>query len=188
MSNPDSIPKAQLQPVAVDFVDRHLARFHRAFAQHRCKYNSNLDRYVRDNSLLSQVRMDSGIDTQLSNVGKPLSPPEIMLSMRFWDRVLPDAMGRLKEHEESKGRHQNYNIRGLGTWDEIYSQLEACRERYLYDQGWTKKVKRQWRTFTENMEPIQAAWNLVPDVDYLTPIRGVVDCIFEVRIAPMIYP
>ncbi|KAI1365429.1 hypothetical protein F5Y08DRAFT_304071 [Xylaria arbuscula] len=178
MSNSE-IPRLQLQPVAVDFIDRRLARLNRVFSQHQCKYNPKLDRYVRNNSIRAHAKMGLGEDTQHMNSVKMLSPPEIILSMRFWDKVLPDAMERLEKYEVPKSRHSNYNIRGLGSWDEIYSQLETCREEYLDDQGWAKKVKRQWRTFSENIEPLQAAWNLVPDVDYLTPIRGIVDCVID---------
>ncbi|KAI0520974.1 hypothetical protein F5B22DRAFT_634829 [Xylaria bambusicola] len=179
MSDPESIPQVHRQPVAVDFVDKSLSRFHHAFAQHCYNYNPKLDRYV-GSSYLSAVKMPTeGSKAHLKAGGIP-SPPEIILSMRFWEKVLPAAMDKLRTYKEPKGRQSTtYNIRDLDSWDEIYSQLETCRVRYLDDQGWSKKVKRGWRKFSENIGPVQASWNLVPDIDYLTPIRGVVDCVFD---------
>ncbi|KAI0427785.1 hypothetical protein F5Y09DRAFT_350194 [Xylaria sp. FL1042] len=175
-----TLPRFYLQPVAVDFVDKRLPRLHPAFAQHRYKYNSKLDRYIC-NSVHSPTNMPIEEDKPHVKPPKTLSPPEIILSMRFWDTVFSDAMKRLQEsYEEPKGRRDTvYNIRDLKSWDEVYYQLESCRERYLDDHGWTNKVKRGWRTFSENIGPVQETWNLVPDVDYLTPIRGAVDFLLD---------
>ncbi|KAK5635721.1 hypothetical protein RRF57_011433 [Xylaria bambusicola] len=179
MSDPGSIPQLHRQPVAVDFIDRRLARFHHAFIQHHYKYNSKLDRYV-SSSYLAPAKMPVEENKPHPKAGEIPSPPEIMLSMRFWEKVLPNAMVRLKSCEVPKGRKSTaYNIRDLESWDEIYSQLETCRMKYLDDQGWPKKVKRGWRKFSENIGPVQASWDLIPDIDYLTPIRGVVDCVFD---------
>jgi hypothetical protein len=116
---------------------------------------------------------------------KMLGPPEIILSMRFWDKVFPSAMERFEDsHEEPKDRRDTaYNIRGLQDWDHVYEKLELCRRDYLDDKGWTKKVKKNWRVFSENIGPVQEAWSLVPDVDYITPIRGMVDFLFEVSVS-----
>ncbi|KAI3321465.1 hypothetical protein HD806DRAFT_502654 [Xylariaceae sp. AK1471] len=186
MSNSETVPKIHLQPVAVDFIDTRLPRIHRAFAPHRFKYNSKLDCYVQTSrgSLVKMQTEKINLQAQTPVSTKPvkmLGPPEIILSMRFWDRVFPDAMGRLgANHEEPKGRRETaYSIRGLKDWDQVYQKLEDCRRDYLDDKGWTKKVKRQWREFSENIGPVQEAWNLVPDIDYITPIRGTVDFLFE---------
>ncbi|RWA08727.1 hypothetical protein EKO27_g6380 [Xylaria grammica] len=114
-------------------------------------------------------------------LAKMIGPPEIILSMQFWERVFPEAMRRLRmNREEPEGRRDTlYSIRDSETWDDAYDRLEACRAKYLDDKGWTKKVKREWRAFSDNIGPIQEAWKLVPDVDYITPIRGAVEFIFE---------
>ncbi|KAI1351128.1 hypothetical protein F5Y01DRAFT_304971 [Xylaria sp. FL0043] len=180
MNDSETVPKLYLQPIAVDFVDKRLPRFHPAFAQHRYKYSSRLDCYIRSSSQ-PPAKMPTEEDKPHVKSPKMLSPPDIMLSMRFWDTVFSDAMGRLKaNYEEPKNRRDTaYNIRDLKNWDEVYHQLESCRERYLDDHGWANKVKRGWRTFSENIGPVQEAWNLVPDVDYLTPVRGAVDLLFD---------
>ncbi|KAI0419657.1 hypothetical protein F5X98DRAFT_384420 [Xylaria grammica] len=180
MSSLATIPQLQLRPIAVDFVDNRLARFHHAFAQNHHAYNCKLDRYVRVSRSPPAII--------LAEMGKPpvklakmMGPPEIILSMQFWERVFPEAMRRLRmNHEEPEGRRDTlYSIRESETWDEAYDRLETCRTKYLDDKGWTKKVKREWRAFSDNIGPIQEAWKLVPDVDYITPIRGAVEFIFE---------
>ncbi|KAI1458495.1 hypothetical protein F4805DRAFT_466845 [Annulohypoxylon moriforme] len=110
-----------------------------------------------------------------------LSPPEIMLSMKFWDNVFPISMSRLEEaFEEPKNRYDSgYSIRGLQNWDQVYQKLEDCFKTYVDDTGLIRKVKKSWRQFADRIGPIQEAWKLVPDIDYLTPIRGTLEFLMD---------
>ncbi|EMR62864.1 hypothetical protein UCREL1_10194 [Eutypa lata UCREL1] len=85
-----------------------------------------------------------------------------------------------KTYVEPKGRYGNeHSIRDLEDWDQVYQLLENCREKYLGNKGWSKNVKKGWRHFTDNIGPLQQAWNLVPDIDYITPIRGTVEFLMD---------
>ncbi|KAI0896090.1 hypothetical protein F4806DRAFT_466191 [Annulohypoxylon nitens] len=185
-TNPQTIPQLNLQPNAVDFIDSHLSNSHPAFACHFSRYDPKFDRYIslRHEPLKRMQNQRHGsrasIETHLDS-SAVLSPPEIILSMNFWDRVLPIAMGRLKEgFDEPKNRHDSgYSIRGLGNWDQVYQTLEDCYNSYMDDNSLIKKVKKGWREFTDRIGPIQEAWRLVPDVDYLTPVRGTLEFIID---------
>ncbi|KAI0139370.1 hypothetical protein F4776DRAFT_662329 [Hypoxylon sp. NC0597] len=108
-------------------------------------------------------------------------PPDIILSMRFWDSVFPEAMNRfLEAFEEPKNRRDiGYSIRGLRNWDEVYHQLESCYIAYMDDTGLRKKVQKGWREFADRIGPLQQAWKLVPDIDYMTPIRGTLEFLMD---------
>ncbi|KAI2606539.1 hypothetical protein GGR54DRAFT_436977 [Hypoxylon sp. NC1633] len=182
MSNLETIPRLQHQPVAVDFVDNRLPEFHPAFSHSRQKYDAGLDRYVSPSSKMQgdqpgpKTLVPVHVDSQ-----DVCGPPEIMLSMRFWERVFPDAMDRFeKTSQEPKHRSDSgYSIRGLDDWDQVYEKLESCRGKYLNDEGLIKKVKKGWRKFTDNIGPLQEAWKLVPDIDYVTPVRGTVEFLMD---------
>ncbi|KAI0834647.1 hypothetical protein F5Y06DRAFT_306684 [Hypoxylon sp. FL0890] len=116
--------------------------------------------------------------------GEPFNvcgPPDIILSMRFWDSVFPEAMARFeKTFEEPKNRRDiGYSIRGLGNWDQVYRQLESCYTKYMDDTGLGKKVQKGWREFADKIDPIRQAWKLVPDIDYITPIRGTLQFLMD---------
>lgn len=179
------VPELHYRPIAVDFVDNRLPRFHLAFSQHSSIYNAKLDRYITSSPSSSDMMFIDKPETEVRVPIKPRSvrgPPEILLSMRFWDKVFPDAMSKLaKTYAEPKGRYGNeHSIRDLEDWDQVYQLLENCREKYLGNKGWSKNVKKGWRHFTDNIGPLQQAWNLVPDIDYITPIRGTVEFLMDV--------
>lgn len=111
-----------------------------------------------------------------------LSPPEIILSMKFWDSVFPAAMRKLEEEfEEPKNRPgSNYSIRGLDNWDQVYQKLEDCFKKYIDETGIVRRAKKGWQEFSDRIGPLQEAWKLVPDIDYLTPIRGTLEFIIDV--------
>ncbi|KAI2463777.1 hypothetical protein F4781DRAFT_415463 [Annulohypoxylon bovei var. microspora] len=184
--NPETIPRLHHQPVAVDFIDNHLPGFHPAFACSYSKYDPNIDRYVLSShvSLIKMQSRQSKSQALTLTRAKPSdirSPPGIMLSMQFWDNVFPVAMSRLEEEfDESNNRHDaSYNIRGLKDWDQVYQKLESCFKNYVDDTGLIKKVKRGWRGFADQIGPMQEVWKLVPDIDYLTPIRGTLEFIMD---------
>lgn len=84
-------------------------------------------------------------------------------------------------YEEPTGRRETaYSIRGLQDWDQVYQTLEDCCREYLGDKGWAAKVKKGWRELSDNIGQAQQALNLVPDVSYITPIRGTINLLFEV--------
>ncbi|XDG02435.1 hypothetical protein ABKA04_002050 [Annulohypoxylon sp. FPYF3050] len=101
--------------------------------------------------------------------------------MKFWDNVFPAAMRKLEqEFDEPKDRHDSgYSIRGLDNWDQVYQKLEDCFKKYVDETGITKKVKKGWREFSDRIGPLQEAWKLVPDIDYLTPVRGTLEFIMD---------
>ncbi|KAI1086211.1 hypothetical protein F5B19DRAFT_176379 [Rostrohypoxylon terebratum] len=173
--NPHTIPQLSLQPIAVDFIDGRLSVFHPAFACARSRYDPKLDRYIssRPTSLekMQHQRHASRVSTVThTNSAAVLSPPEIILSMSFWDNVFPTAMSRLEEaFDEPKHRHDSgYSIRGLRDWDQVYQRLEDCFKNYVDDSGLIRTVKKGWRGFSDRIGPLQEAWKLMPDIDYLT--------------------
>ncbi|XXH04743.1 hypothetical protein Hte_011165 [Hypoxylon texense] len=84
-----------------------------------------------------------------------------------------------KGFEEPKGRRvTGYSIRGMTDWDQVYQQVESCRERYL-NGGLYIAVKRGWRQFADSLGPLQESMKLIPDVDYVTPVRGTLEFIVD---------
>ncbi|KAI1777841.1 hypothetical protein F4818DRAFT_327034 [Hypoxylon cercidicola] len=106
--------------------------------------------------------------------------PDILPSMLFWDKVFPDAMNRLKGRvEEPKGRHASgYSIREMKDWSQVYQLVEGCQEKYL-NGGRSVTVKRGFRRFADNIGPLQESFKLIPDVDYVTPVRGTLGFIMD---------
>lgn len=185
MSYSQTIPPLRLQPIAVDFVDNRLPNIHPAFAHPSSKYDTKLDCYISLNC--SSPKMQTSHPESYTSVPDTIKqvaicgPPDIILSMRFWDKIFPVAMHKLeKGFEEPKGRRATgYSIRGMADWDQVYQQVESCREKYL-NGGLYIAVKKGWRQFADNIGPLQESMKLIPDVDYVTPVRGTLEFIVDV--------
>ncbi|KAI0180411.1 hypothetical protein GGR52DRAFT_531179 [Hypoxylon sp. FL1284] len=185
MRNAPATPQLHRQPVAVDFVDNRLPDLHPAFSHPSSKYDIELDRYIPV-TCLPPHKMQADYLASHASVPGPArqaaicGPPAIILSMRFWDKVFPDAMKRLQEKfDEPKDRRATgYNIRGMEDWDQVYQQVERCREKYL-SGSLSLNVKKGWRKFADNIGPLQESLKLIPDVDYVTPVRGTLEFIVD---------
>ncbi|KAI6080627.1 hypothetical protein F4821DRAFT_273721 [Hypoxylon rubiginosum] len=100
--------------------------------------------------------------------------------MLFWDTIFPDAMIWLKEKfEEPKDRcATGYSIRDMKDWTEVYEVVENCRDKYL-NGGQSMIMKRGLRWFADNITPFQESLKLIPDVDYVSPVRGTLGFIMD---------
>jgi hypothetical protein len=186
MSDPVGAPELHRQPLAVDYIDNHAPRLHPAFAQRGSQYDPEVGRYIltsppmagSDNALQHPITREASSKPPCMAIG-----PAPAQAMGFWDEVFPEAMRRLtKNTEEHKDREiDGYSIRSLTGWDHVYQVLERCHQEYVDDTSWTKKVKKGWRTFSDNAAvPGQNALKLVPDIYFLTPVRGTIDILFDV--------
>lgn len=196
MSNPAGIPELDRQPLAVDYIDNHAPRLHPAFAQRGSKYDPALGRYVLTAPSLTaaadEPKMQPPPPPSLTREASSVSQTTVATeddvttaeSMRFWDEVFPEAMERLKaKSAEPEGREAaGCSIRGLTDWRQVYQVLERCHQLYIDDSSWTKKFKKGFRSFSDHgAVPMQNAWQMIPDVSYISPVRGTIDILFDVR-------
>ena len=178
-----NIPHIGCQPPSVDFIDNDMAKHHDLFKDPSAHYDSTLNRYVPN------PKLDPGLTCHLSDGENarsvlPMRPAcQAVGVMIFWDSIFMDAMKTFKqEHKPIAGRDESgYNIRNEANWMDVYAQLQRAREQYDdTKKGFWGRVKRWNRQAAANSHPASQVVKLLPDIDYVSPVRAVVEVCLEV--------
>ncbi|KAM0263544.1 hypothetical protein ACHAQJ_001163 [Trichoderma viride] len=105
-------------------------------------------------------------------------------SEKFWGIIFPDAMKKFIQQypNEPKQRDKSdYSIRAQASWNGVNEQLHKARE--VYDgthQGFRGRCKRVFRKIGDNaVEPAQSVIQVIPDIDYVSPILGAVQLLLN---------
>jgi hypothetical protein len=120
-------------------------------------------------------------DAPVADTEPRFLPPDIQ-SMAFWETVFPSAMRIFVQQNPEPDRRAGtpHSIRSSTDWDQVFQRLLTCRNEYTDDTGWQRKVRRKWRQFADNIVPAQQIWQYIPDISYITPVKGTVELLLEV--------
>jgi len=176
-SNQAPISGLTQRSAAVDFIDHRLAAVHSAFEDPPTRFDAAAGRYVplSDSPAMEPPRSE------------PRQPPSAVAAMRFWDRLFPEAMALFQaEHPAPKRRAvagDVYDIRDKPGWAAVYDELQ--RAKTVYDgKGSSRHVKKGLRVFFDKVRVVRPALNLLPDVEYLSPVVGALQVILDVSLSP----
>ncbi|KAL7950496.1 hypothetical protein V8C42DRAFT_122389 [Trichoderma barbatum] len=181
-----SIPPIHLQPPSVGFIDNQLPEHHGVFKNANAHYDHRLQKYVPNKSSVGgksvvgkqakeQTPNQLSPTSQLGDIGDP---------EKFWGLVFPEAVVAFtnKYPKEPDGIDKlGYGIRSQKTWNSINTQLHRAREVYDGTQvTFQGRCKRALRKLGDNaVEPTSNVINLVPNIEYVSPILGAVQLLLN---------
>lgn len=185
----DSIPRVNLQPPAVDFIDNHIDKYHPAFGNPPSRYDAKLNKYIiyqaidvaqppASAMILSELGADAPVPVEYEFVPRPLAQPTAAL--RFWDDLFPIAMAQFeKTHPAEPEAVAKYRIRDRKAWAEVYDQLETAKSQYYQTKGFKGGFRKIYRKTGDHVQPIIGVTKALPDIDMVTPVLGVVQLLLE---------
>ncbi|KAK3360349.1 hypothetical protein B0T25DRAFT_128413 [Lasiosphaeria hispida] len=188
------IPNLHLQSSAVDFIDTRAEQYHAAFAVPPSRYDPAIGGFVvcvpSPNLAMTQPThagaSPSPADTSVTANDPPPPRPlaEPAAALRFWDSLFFQAMDQfaLVEHpvEPPALVKLNFRIRDQRDWSGVFDQLERAKQEYSnVEKGFKAGFRRVYRSMADKVQPLIGVANLVPDVDYITPVLGAVQVLLE---------
>jgi hypothetical protein len=182
-----SIPRIQLQPPSVDFIDNYLPGHHEAFRHVGISWNEALQEYapiamtgknMSNRSANEQAITPSARSTESSHEGGQET---------FWGLIFFDAMDSFKiahPNEPESQAMSGYSIRTQSNWNSINTQLQRAQDVYNgFTSGFRGQFKRAFRKIgDESIDSLQQIVNVVPNVEYVSPVLSAVRILLDVRI------
>ncbi|UKZ77744.1 hypothetical protein TrVFT333_005469 [Trichoderma virens FT-333] len=181
-----SIPPIHLQPPSVDYIDNRLPDHHGVFKNTNSHYDHTAQKYVPDQSAI-----DNKSVVGIQDKGQPpnqLSPTSQLGDIgdpeKFWGLIFPEAIAAFitKYPKEPDGLEKlGYSIRNQTTWKSINAQLHRAREVYDGTQvNFQGRCKRALRKLGDSaIEPTTNVVNLVPNIEYVSPVLGAVQLLLN---------
>ncbi|OPB39339.1 hypothetical protein A0O28_0050450 [Trichoderma guizhouense] len=183
-----SIPPVHLQPPSVDYIDNRLPEHHGVFKNTNSHYDHTVQKYVQNGSRKDEKTVVGTQDKdQTPNQLSPTSQLElgdIGDPEKFWGIIFPEAIAAFttKYPKEPDGLDKlGYRIRDQTTWKGINAQLHRAREVYDGAQvNFQGRCKRALRKLGDSaIEPTTNVINLVPNIEYTSPILGAVQLLLN---------
>ena len=178
------IPRINVQPESVDFIDNRLPLHDDVFAHRDLEWSLASQEYVP-----IQVRHGKSIRQALTPPlpGSPGSSNSGTEDETFWAIIFDDAMSSFKtaHPNEPKGRAASgYSVRTQSTWGGINKQLRRARDAYEGPKDQFRgRFKRMFRQVGDSsIDSLQQGINAVPDIDYASPVLSVVRVLLDVCI------
>lgn len=164
------------RPLAVDFIDNRLPKYHTAFKDPPTCFDMELQQYVP----ISRATDTMIPEERLRNCRRP---PSAVETMQFWASIFPEAMTEFKERSPKSLIPETslYSIRNTKTWEEVRERLLAARKAW---EGPKESVgnyfKRGLQKIGENAEPAKKVLDVVKKIQYLSPVVGSLQIILDV--------
>ena len=112
---------------------------------------------------------------------RPEDEVKSITRMTFWDAMFPTAMKSFAQNPEPKKRSRSpYHIRLEQSWIGVYEKLGAARQKYIDTKGIAGKLREVRRTLGDNVQIIGNLLRFVPEIDYVTPVLGIVGIMLDV--------
>ncbi|KAL8376086.1 hypothetical protein RB595_007279 [Gaeumannomyces hyphopodioides] len=176
-------PNIGALPVSVDFIDNRLSSYHDAFRQSQSHFDPRLGRYMPDPPAGRDGTPEEAEGLEVDTLRQAQSS---ISSMSFWTPVFPLSMSRLKELHPDRPDDRvksavDYGLREARSWDHVYAQLQAARERYDGSTrgAWGRKCKNGLRWIVDHSAPGKQAIKLVPSTEYVSPVLAAVEVILD---------
>lgn len=169
------IPRVNLQPPSVDFIDNRLDEYHPAF-----KTNSNVQ---YDPAVGHYAIMPPGA-LMLEPVSEQSMLPRQALpkagQLKFWNTLLPEAMDRLRGKPILKLKPE-YLIRDKTSWEDVHDQLQKAQELYEGNSKSSRgRIKNILRNITDNSGSIKQVTDVVKQIDYVSVPMAVMGILLDV--------
>ena len=168
----------RLRSPVVDFIDNRLHEFHPAFANPQTHFNVITGHYVNMDASKSMQASERQIGLQFAE----RHPKDVTPQRDIFPEALKGLRSRCKD--EPNGRlERGYSIRCSKNWDEVLSILQRARHSYYNRPGIVGTLKKASRKVGDNTDPINQMIRLIPDNCYTSPILGILNLLFDVRLA-----
>lgn len=169
------IPRVNLQPPSVDFIDNRLDEYHPAF-----KANSS----VQYDQTVGHYTVTPPGAQMLEPASEQSLPPRQALpevgQLKFWDTLLPEAMNRLRK-KPTLTLKPEYLIRDKTSWEDIHGQLQKAQELYEGNPKSTHgKIKNLARKVTDNAGFFKQVADIGKGIDYVSVPIAVVGILLDV--------
>ena len=174
------VPQIGCQPPAVDFIDNEMAEHHDLFKDPPAQYNSQLKKYVPVTSI-SKFPLPVDDEDRSAQPCRPDIPAVQM--MHFWNSIFTKAMETFEEkYEPLKGRAESgYDIRSRVSWNDVEALLQRARVQYDGSKrGFCGRMKKLNRRVVDGSGPAHQVIKLVPENDYISPLRAVIEICLDV--------
>ncbi|KAK5658405.1 hypothetical protein OQA88_2382 [Cercophora sp. LCS_1] len=195
------IPDLSAQPPAADFIDNHADQYHPAFAVPPSEYDPASGLFLITSQppnwgpppsweMIASTRApafpNAGRKPALPRDDPPPPRPlaEPVEALKFWDTLFPIAMDQFKKERPLEPEtlvKLDLRIRDENNWTSVFDKLERAKQDYSnVDKGFKAKFRSVYRTIADNaMQPLMNVTRLVPDVEYVTPVLGIVEILLE---------
>lgn len=175
MNGKVSIKGITKRPPAVDFIDHRLPKYHQAFVNPPVHFDMELQKYIPDFK-------DAGSIKQMEPLQNSRPPPSLVEAMEFWNAIFPEAMSELEKSSKiTMPSLFPYSIRTSKKWEEVQERLSAARAAYEGPKGSiTSYIRRGIHKMGENSLPVKRALDFVKDIQYISPVVGVVQIVLDV--------
>lgn len=196
---PPPIPSVLHQPPSVDFIENQLPEIHDAFKNLPVRYDPVLKRFV---PIPQATTMPPGRPQPSrpqqghpppNTVGKQSDlhlllarklPPAIG-AMSFWNQILETAKERHKKDNPKEPdklvEKPEYSIRSKESWDDMHEWLQKARVKFdgTKSEFWGR-VKKGYRWLADKNSIARQALKVVPDNEYVSPVKAVLEVILDV--------
>jgi len=170
--------------LAVDFINNTLPLLDPFFVDPPVRYDPSSGRYVGLQGL-----NDANMATATAQGPELMVRPkdESIDKMKFWNGKFDPAKAKfISTVQEPKKRSESqFDIRKPTSWDGMYAKLELARGMYTKETGFRGTLRRVGRKIADNTQPehtkvVSGILQFIPDIDYATPVLGVVEIILQV--------
>ena len=195
------IPDLHAQPPAADFIDNHADRYHPAFAVPPSEYDPAFGMFMIRSQpsnwgpppsweMIASTRA-AALPLPARRLPSPPdepSPPrplaEPVEALKFWDTLFPLAMDQFKKEwplEPEALIKSGLGIRNEKDWTSVFDKLEIAKQGYSnVDVGFKAKFRNVYRAIADTaVQPLMNVTKLVPDVEYITPVLGIIEILLE---------
>ncbi|KAK4450461.1 hypothetical protein QBC34DRAFT_349211 [Podospora aff. communis PSN243] len=196
------IPDLHVQSPVVDFIDNHADQYHPAFAVPPSKYDPAFRMYMVESrppnwdpplswQMMASTRPAAWPTSSSRLPSPPEEPPppprplaEPVNALKFWDTLFPLAMGQFKAEglvEPEELVKKGLGIRDAHDWTSVFDKFELAKKAYSnVDKGFKAKFRNVYRSIADTgVQPLMNVTKLVPDVEYITPVLGIVEILLE---------
>jgi hypothetical protein len=196
------IPDLHAQSPAVDFIDKRADQYHPAFAVPPSKYDPAFRMYMVESrppnwgpplswEMMASTRPAAWPTPAPRLPSSPDEPPprprplaEPVDALKFWDTLFPLAMDQFKAEglvEPEELIKKGLGIRDAHDWTSVFDKFELAKQAYSnVDKGFKAKFRNVYRSIADTgVQPLMNVTKLVPNVEYITPVLGIVEILLE---------
>lgn len=182
MSN-DRYLRVSRQPLAVDFVENRMSKYHPAFDTSNIRWSHGQNQFVTLVPWQQSVAVTVHDTLDVPSQPAPRPLPEPIHDMNFWEDVLPPAIQKLSLLPTPKHGANDWNIRGVSAWKEVEDKLELAQQHYNFrsDRKHVQSARSTMRRFFDKVQPtLSQAVKATPHTDSTAVVITVFNFVLDV--------